>query len=73
MWDWDKIITFYVFINSCCKIITNYVLMFLTVGLASVQGQLPPDSVVPGDLNGQETDVAFIYSLPCNALKNSAQ
>lgn len=68
-----KIITFYVFINSCYKIITNYVLMLLTVGLAGVQAQLPSDSVVPGDLNGQETDVVFIYSLPCNAVKNSAQ
>lgn len=38
-----------------------------------MQAQLPPDSAVPADLNGQETDVAFIYSLPCNALKNSAQ
>lgn len=37
-----------------------------------MQAQLPPDSVVPGDLNGQETDVVFIYSLSCNALKNSA-
>lgn len=47
--------------------------MLLTVALACVQAQLPPDSVVPGDLNGQETDVAFIYSLPCKALKDSAQ
>lgn len=39
--------------------------MLLTVGLSGVQAQLPPASVEPGGLNGQETDVGFIYSLPC--------
>jgi len=48
----------------------NYVLVLLTVGLACVQTQMTSDSVPHGDLNGQETDVVFIYSLSCSVLMN---
>lgn len=50
----------------------NYVLILLTVDLACVQTQLTSDSVLHGDLNGQETDVVFIYSLSCYVLMNLA-
>lgn len=48
----------------------NYVLILLTVGLACVQTQMTSDSILHGDLNSQETDVVFIYSLSCNVLMN---
>lgn len=50
----------------------NYVLILLTVGLACVQTQMTSDSILRGDLNGQETDAVFIYSLSCNVLMNLA-
>lgn len=66
--------TFCVFINCSHKIITmlNYALTLRTVGLACVQARMTSDSVLCGDLNGQETDVVFIYSLSCNVLMNVA-